>query len=317
MLSFRRFFKLESIGYLELGKRVYRKVLDEHCPARAAAIAYYILFAVFPFFLFLATVIGHLPIPNLLDHVMRRASRMLPEQIFDLLQDNIRALFSPKKHGLLPLGLLLALWGSSNAVVCFMDAMNNLYSVKEGRSFWRVRLTAISLVIGLSLLFLLSLVLLMFGRKIGRVIATMTDLGDVFLVVWTVILIPLILSLLTLAVATIYFYAPDVKQKRKWVTPGSLFAVPCWICSSLGFSYYINHFSSYDKTYGTLGAVIILLLWLYISGLVLLVGAVVNSVLELSSKEGKAPGEKVAGEHRQKFRWSRFWKKADTDGEMR
>lgn len=312
MLSFRRFFKLESIGYLEFGKRVYHKMIEEHCPAQAAAIAYYVLFAVFPFFLFLITIIGHLPIPHLLEYVLRRAARMLPEQIYDLLQDNIRDLFSSKKHGLLPLGLLLALWGASNAVVCFMDTMNNLYSVKEERSFWRVRMTALFLVIGLSILFLLSLVLLMFGRKIGHVLAIIANFSNVFIIIWDFMMVPMILFLLTMAVAAIYFYAPDVKQKLKWVTPGSVFAVPSWICSSLGFSYYINNFSSYDKTYGTLGAVIILLLWLYISGLVLLVGAVINSVLEQSSKEGKEPGEKVAGENQQKVWWSHLWKKENS-----
>lgn len=302
MQSFRRFFNLGSIGYLELGRRVFRKLLHEHCPARAASMAYYVLFAAFPFFLFLITVIGHLPIQDLLEHVLRRAARMLPEQFYDLLQDNIRALFTPKSHGLLPLSLLLALWSSSNAVVCFMDTMNNLYAVKEGRSFWRVRLTAVLLVLGLSTLFVMSLVLLMFGGKIGRIVARAADFGDLFLVAWNVMLVPTILFLLTLAVATMYFYAPDVKQDQKWVTLGSAIAVLSWICSSLCFSYYINHFGSYERAYGTLGAVIFLLLWLYISGFVILVGAVINSVLEQSSTEGKQPGEKVAGEHKQRIR---------------
>jgi len=284
MLSLRGFFKLEPAGYLDLGKRVCHKVIEGHCPAHAAAIAYYFLFAVFPFILFLITVIGHLPVPHLLEFVLRRASKMLPGQLFDLLQDSIRGIFSPKRRGLLPLGLLLALWGSSNAVVCFMDAMNKLYCVKEGRSFWRVRLTAVSLVICLSILFLMSLVLLMFGRRLGRLLAEMAHLGAVFIIIWKLMLIPMILFLLGVAVALIYYYAPDVKQIRKWVTPGSLFTVTSWICSSLGFSYYINNFSSYDRTSGTLGAVIILLLWLYISGLVILVGAAINSVLEHGSK---------------------------------
>jgi len=157
MLSPRRFFNLGSTGYLDLVKRVYHKVLEVHCPAHAAAIAYYILFAIFPFFLFLINIIGHLPIPDLMAHVLRRSSRMLPEQIFDLLQDSIRAIFSQRKRGLFPVGLPVALWASSNAVVCFMDAMNKLYCVKEGRSFWRVRLIAVLLVIGLSILFLMSL----------------------------------------------------------------------------------------------------------------------------------------------------------------
>ena len=296
-----RFFKLEPLGFLELGKRVYRRVIEGHCPAHAAAIAYYMLLAVFPFVLFLATVVGYLPIPHLPEYVLRRAASMLPGEIYHLLLDNILALFNTKRRAILPLGLLLALWGSSNAVVCFMDAMNNLYCVKEGRPFWRARLTALLLVIGLSILFLMSLVLLMFGRKIGRVLAETADLGDVFLIVWKLMLVPTILFLLTLAVATAFFYAPDVKRKQKWVTPGSIFAVLGWICASLGFSYYINNFGSYDRTYGTFGAVIIILLWLYISGLVMLVGAAINSELERGaavSRPVRSPSRRKAAPRR-------------------
>ena len=310
MFSFRGYFKLGSISYLELGKRVVQKISEADCSAHAAAMAYYFLFAVFPFFLFLTTVIGYLPIPHLLDYVLSSAARMLPAQAFDLLQDNIRALFSNKKQGLLSLGFVLAIWASSNAVVAIMNAMNKLYVVKEGRPFWKVRLTAILLVVTLSLLFLLALVLLMFGTKIGAIIAARVDFGWYFRVLWNLMLIPVILFLLALAIASIYFFTPDVEQKWKWISPGSVVVIPSWIGVSLGFSYYINNFSSYDKTYGSLGAVIILLLWLYISGFIILAGAVINAVIEHSSQEGKDPGEKVEGEH--KHWWSSFWKSRRT-----
>jgi len=308
MFSFRSFFKLGSVSYLELGKCVFRKIGESDCSAHAAAMAYYFLFAVFPFFLFLTTVIGYLPIPHLLDYVLQNAARMLPSQAFDLLKDNIRALFSNKKQGLLSLGFLLALWSSSNAVVAVMRAMNKLYLVKEGRPFWKVRLTAVLLVIGLSLLFLLALVLLMFGTKIGGLIAARVDFGIYFRVIWSLMLVPVTLFLLSLAVASIYYFTPDVVQKWKWISPGSVVAIPSWIIVSLGFSYYINNFSSYDRTYGSLGAVIVLLLWLYISGFIILAGAVINAVIEHRSEEGKEPGEKVEGEHKQRRWWSRFWK---------
>jgi membrane protein len=311
MFSFRRYFKLGSISYLELGKRVYAKVVQSDCSAHAAAMAYYFLFAIFPFFLFLTTVIGYIPIPHLLDYVLNSAARMLPRQAFELLQDNIRALFSNKKQGLLSLGFVLALWSSSNAVGAIMNAMNKLYAVKEGRPFWKVRLTAISLVIGLSLLFLLALILLMFGTRIGALIADRIDFGIYFRLIWNLVLVPVVLFLLSLAIATIYFFTPDVVQKWKWITPGSVFAIPSWIIISLAFSYYINNFGSYDKTYGSLGAVIVLLLWMYISGIIILVGAVINAVIEHSSEEGKEPGEKVAGEHKQKGWWSRLWKRKE------
>lgn len=297
MFSPREFFKLGSTSYLELGKRVYRKIIDDDCSEHAAAMAYYFLFAMFPFFLFLTTLMGYIPIPDLMEYMMNRAAEMLPGDAFALVESHIRALFTNKKEGLLSIGILLALWSSSNAIVSIMDAMNKLYEVKEGRPFWKVRLVAIFLVITLSLTLLVALILLMFGTKIGKYIADMINLGMPFLVAWHLVLIPVILFLLVLALAVVYYMTPDVELKWIWISPGAVIAIPLWLLMSLAFSLYVNNFGSYDKTYGSIGAVIVLLLWLYLSGFVMLIGAVINSVVEHSSEEGKEPGEKVEGEH--------------------
>lgn len=292
MFSFRRFFKLRSTGYLELGKRVYRKLIEAECLEHAAAMAFYVLFAIFPFFLFLATAIGYLQIPHLREYVLNSAEKMLPDQVFDLLRDNIRVLFDSRKRGLLSLGFLLALWASVKAVISMMKAMNKVYGVKEGRSFWKVRLTAVFLVIGLFLLFPLVLVLLIFRTKIAGIIAAMFNFGNLFRIAWDLMMVPVILFLLLLGVATIYFFAPDVKHTWKWITSGTVFAISSWIGASFAFAYYINHFSSYDRTYGSLGAIIILLMWLYISGFIILAGAVINSVIVHASAERKELGNR-------------------------
>lgn len=303
MFSFRRYFRLGSKSYFSMGKEAYRRIVDHDCFEHAAAMAYYFLFALFPFFLILTTLMGVLPIPHLLDYMLDNARNLLPNQVFDLIKDNIRALFLTRKQGLLSIGIVLALWSLSNATVSIMDAMNKLYEVKESRPFWKVRLIAVFLVLTLSAVFLLALILLMFGHKIGDAIAQMATFGDVFRVSFDVLLIPAILLLLIFGVALIYYITPDVKQKWKWITPGSVVAIPGWIAMSLIFSYYINNFGSYNRTYGSIGAVIVLLLWLYLSGLIILVGAVLNSVVEHSSEEGKEPGEKVEGEKKRK-RWA-------------
>jgi membrane protein len=309
MSWFRRFFGLESTSIVELGKRVYRKIVDDDCSEHAAAMAYYFLFALFPFFLFLTTLIGVLPIPHLLDYLLNNAAHMVPGEVFSLIKDNIKALFMNKEHGLLSLGFLLALWSSSNAIVSIMDAMNKLYEVKEGRPFWKVRLVALFLVVVLSVLLLLAMVLLMFGTRIGDMVADMINFGTAFKVTWDLLLIPVILFLLIIAVAVVYYLTPDVKQNWKWISPGAVIAIPCWIVMSLLFSYYINNFGSYNKTYGSIGAVIVLLLWLYLSGFIVLFGAVLNSVIEHASPQGKAPGEKVPGEHKKSGWWSRLFGK--------
>ncbi|WP_243371295.1 YihY/virulence factor BrkB family protein [Geotalea sp. SG265] len=296
MFSFRRYFKLGDISYKELGKRVYRQVIDHGCATYAAAMAYYLLFALFPFFLFLTTLIGYLPIPGLLDFILGTMQRFLPGEAFSLVQDNVKSLFGNKQGGLLSLGVVLALWTSSNAVTSIMEIMDRLYQVKEGRPFWKVRLTAIALVAVLSVLFILSLVLLMFGPKLGSLIAGISDLGHVFEILWNVLIVPVTLFMLMLALAIIYYFTPDVEQQWKWISPGAVIAIPILIVASLAFSFYVNNFGSYNKTYGSIGAVIILLFWLYISGFIILAGAEINSVVEHSSEEGKEPGEKVEGE---------------------
>ena len=299
MFSVRRFFKLGNTSYLELGKRVVQKTVDDGCAEYAAAMAYYLLLALFPFFLFLTTLIGYLPVPDLLEFILSTMQRILPSEVFILIQDNIRTLFGNKKGGLLSIGFLLALWTSSSAITATMNVMNRLYLVKEGRPFWKVRLTAIFLVTGLSVLFLLALLFLMFGPKIVSIISNIAHLGKAFEIALNILLVPLILFLLMCAVSLIFYFTPDVDQKWKWISPGSIISIPIWIGTSLAFSYYINNFGSYDKTYGSIGAVIVLLLWLYLSGFIILMGAEINAVVEHSSVEGKDPGEKVAGEHEQ------------------
>lgn len=296
MFSLRSYFKLGPISYKELAKRVFHETIDDGCAEYAAAVAYYLLLAIFPFFLFLITLIGYLPVPDLLDFILSTIRRPLPTQVFELVQDNIVKLFADKKGGLLSLSILLALWTSSNSVTSIMNVMNRLYEVKEGRPFWKVRLTAVLLVIGLSFLFLMSLLLLMFGPKLGSFIADVTHLGSFFELIWKIMLIPVIPMMLILAVAVIYYFTPDVEQDWKWITPGAIFSIPAWLLASLAFSYYINNFGSYDKTYGSIGAVIVLLLWLYLSGFIILIGAEINAVIEHSSQEGKEPGEKKENE---------------------
>ena len=160
---------------------------------------------------------------------------------------------------------------------------------------------AILLTIGLSIFLIASIVLLMFGPQIGSWIADLVGLGRAFEIAWNILRWPVILILVMTAVAAIYYFAPDVDQSWKWITPGSVLAVILWILISLGFSYYVNNFGSYDKTYGSIGAIIVLLTWMYVSGFVILVGGEINAVLEHASAEGKAPGK-------ENWRLAHIWK---------
>jgi membrane protein len=285
----RAVLSLGGLSVQELVRRVVREIQQDDCLGRAAQLAYYFLFALFPFFLVLTTLLGYLPIPNLLDRLMDMLGQMLPGAALQLVQDNLHELVSGERGGLLSFGLLAALWTSSSALTAIMDSLNRAYDVEEGRPFWKVRGLAILLTVGLSVFIIVSIVLLTFGPQIGGWIADQMGLGRVFQMAWNVLRWPVIVGLLIVAMALVYYLAPDVEQQWQWITPGSIVAVCGWLLASLGFSYYVNHFGSYNATYGSIGAVIVLLTWMYVSGFFVLVGGEINAEIEHASASGKDP----------------------------
>jgi membrane protein len=285
-------WKFGGLGAKELARRVMHEIQKDECLGRAAQLAYYFLFALFPFCLFLTTLLGYLPIPDLLDRLLATLGPMLPGEAFQLVQDNIRQLVTGRRGGLLSFGILAALWTSSSALTAIIDSLNRAYDVEEGRPFWKVRLTAMGLTVGLSVFIVVALVLLTFGPQLGGWVADLVGLGRVFELTWNILRWPVIVGLLVVAIALVYYFAPDVEQEWKWITPGSACAVLGWLLASLGFAFYVNHFGSYNATYGSIGAVIVLLTWMYVSGLLLLVGGEINAEIEHAAPSGKDPGEK-------------------------
>jgi membrane protein len=283
---------LGGLGAKELARRVIAELRDDDCLGRAAQLAYYFLFALFPFFLFLTTLLGYLPIPNLLDRLMDMLGQMLPGEALRLVEDNVRQLVTSQRGGLLSFGILAALWTSSSALTAIIDGLNRAYDVEEGRPFWKVRLTAIGLTVGLSVFIVVALGLLTFGPQLGRWVADLAGLGRVFEVTWNVVRWPVIIGLLVVGMALLYYFAPDVEQAWTWITPGSACAVLGWLLASLGFAFYVNRFGSYNATYGSIGAVIVLLTWMYVTGLFVLIGGEINAEIEHAAPSGKEPGEK-------------------------
>ncbi len=302
-------FGLGGLSWRELGHRVFNCVQKTNCVGNAAALAYYFLFSLFPFLLFLTALLAYLPVTNLLEQMMSLLAQVMPGEAHQIVRNYIDGLLAQPRGDVLSFGILFALWTASNAVTAICDGLNHAYAVEEGRPFWKVRGLAILLTVGLSVFLIASIVLLIFGPQIGRYIADWVGLGDIFQTAWNVLRWPVILAMVTLAMAVIYYYAPDVEQRWQWITPGSLFAVLTWTLVSLGFSYYVNNFGSYDKTYGSIGAIIVLLTWMYVSGLVILVGGVINAQIEHANPAGKSPGEK-----RQPRRFSRSGPRQSSNG---
>jgi membrane protein len=289
-----------GLGFRGIVWRIYNEVLDDDCLGRAAQLAYYFLFALFPFLLFLTTLLGYLPVPNLMDNIMLLLARALPREALILIQDNVHTLVTQPKGGLLSFGIIAALWTSSSAIIAITVGLNRAYGVEESRPWWKVRIVALLLILGSSLFVIAATVLLIFGPQLGTWLASSIGLGDVFAVVWNIarwIIIPLCLIV---ALAALYYFAPDVEQKWRWITPGSVCAVIGWILTSSGFAYYINNFGSYNTTYGSIGAVIMLLTWMYVTGFFILVGGELNSEFEHAAAKGKNPGERTLPNHSDK-----------------
>jgi membrane protein len=258
----------------------------------AAALAYYILFALFPFLIFLIALLGFLNIPQFFDWLRTQAQNLLPQQAMDQVNQVINQL-QDQRPGLLSFGIIAALWSASAGIRGVMNAMNVAYDVEEGRPAWKLYPLSILYTIGVAIIIILGVGLMVFGEGAANWLANQIGLGPLFVTLWNWVRWPIAVLLLMLAVATVYYVAPDVEQDFRFITPGSILAVIVWIAASLGFAFYVQNFADYSATYGSLGAIIILLFYFFISSAVLLFGAEVNATIEHHAPEGKEPGEKV------------------------
>jgi len=286
------------LTWAEVLRRTFREAFNDDCLGMAAQLAYYFFFALFPTLLFLLALASYFPLETLIDDMFRMLGGIAPAEVLGIITDQIQKICEGQKGNLLTLGVLLALWSSSAAMTAIIDTMNTAYDIEEGRPWWKVRLTAIGLTVGGALFILVSFALILVGPTVAQWIANVTPLGNAFVWTWTILQWPIVFILAAGGISIVYYFAPDAEQDWVWLTPGSIFATMLWLGASLGFKFYVANMSSYTETYGAIGAVMILMLWFYISGLALLVGAEMNAEIEHASPYGKEPGEKVPGQKR-------------------
>ncbi|WP_079229268.1 YihY/virulence factor BrkB family protein [Pseudomonas putida] len=271
--------------------RTVKEFLDDEMSTYASALAYQMLFSLFPFILFLIALIGFLHLPDFFTWLRLQSELVLPPQALEQVNPVIDQL-QQSKGGLLSVGIVIALWTASAGVRLMMSAMNAAYDVPEGRPVWKRIPLSIFYTVGIAGMLLVAAALMVLGPQVMEWIAAQIGMQEVIVTVWTILRWPAIVILLMVAVALIYYVMPDVKQKFRFITPGSVLAVVVWIIASLGFAYYVKTFADYNAMYGSIGAIIVLLLYFYISAAVLLLGAEMNAVIEHMSSEGKNPGEK-------------------------
>jgi membrane protein len=286
------------IGWVEILKRTFTSTNKDDVLAFAGTLAYSFFFALFPALIFLVALASFFPLHGLIDQLMSRAGTMAPPQMMQLIADQLKKLSNSNNGGLLTFGIVLTIFSASGGMTAVIDALNHAYDIQEGRSWWKVRVTAVGLVVMLGIFTLVSLALIMVGPALAGRLANAVGLGPEFAIAWKIVEWPIAFVLVALGIGIVYWKAPDAEQDWVWITPGSLVATLLWVIASFGFRVYLEHFDSYNKTYGALGGIMIMLLWLYITGLVLLVGAEMNAEIEHASPYGKNPGEKRPGERR-------------------
>jgi membrane protein len=284
---------LRNITWFELAKRVWKETNDDRMFGRAAELSYYFLLALFPLLIFLTSIIG-LVLGS--GTGMRHAlfdylARIMPAAAYQLISATMFEVSESSGGGKLSFGLLAALWAASSGMGAITESLNIAYDVQETRSWWKTRLVAIGLTIALSILIIAALVLVVFGGRIGEGLANAYGFGSAFAITWKVMQWPVVFSAMVLAFALIYYFAPDRKRQAwQWLSPGAAIGVVLWLLVSLVFRIYLHFFNSYSATYGSLGAVIILMLWLYFTGAAVLIGGEINSEIESAAAEQEPPG---------------------------
>ncbi|MDT7687802.1 MAG: rane protein [Acidobacteriota bacterium] len=292
-------WKLGGLGWRELGRRVWPEVYEGDLFTRAAALSYYFLLALFPLLLFLTAMLGYFADAGteLRRNLLNYLGSIAPRSASQLVRTTVEEITEGAGGGKLSFGLLAGLWFASFGMGAVGDTLNAAYGVRETRPWWRVRLISLGLTVALAALIISALALVLYGGEIGEGLAKHYDLGGAFMSAWNVIQWPIVLGFVLFAFALIYYYAPDLRHQRwYWITPGSLAGVLLWLLVSFCFRLYLRYFDRYSATYGSLGAVIILLLWFYLTGAAILVGGKVNAVIENAAAEAGTPEAKQHGE---------------------
>jgi membrane protein len=286
------------IGWKELIVRTVRDTLSDDAQGLAAQLSYYFFLSLFPTLLCLIALASLFPLQNLVDDMTGLLGPVLPAEALEVIREQMLKIADSDDTALLSFGLLAALWSSSAAMGAVVHAMNRAYDIDDQRPWWRIRLLAIVLTIGLAFFILVSLTLVLAGPQMADYATYWLGMPHVWAWIWKVAQWPLVFVLVSTGIGLIYYFAPDAEQDWVWITPGSLLATVLWLMASLGFRYYVVTFGDYSETYGAVGGIIVVLLWFYLSALAILVGAELNAEIEHASPWGKDKGEKVPGERR-------------------
>ena len=267
--------------------RTYSDIQNNHTMQMAAALSYYFVLSLFPALIFLSAGVAYLPVPDLFNQALGLMGRFLPADTMGLVRRVLADVVTPNKGTFLSFGILGTLWAASGGFAAAIESLNVAYEVKDDRPFWKTRPLAIGLAFIIGGLMLVALSVMIVGPRFGEWLAGKVHLSSLFVLLWPVIHWTIAVGFTVLAVEVLYYLAPNVKQRFAATLPGAILAVSCWIGLSYLLGIYFRHFANFNKTYGTLGAAIALMTWLYWTGFAMLTGAELNAELAKMSSEGR------------------------------
>jgi membrane protein len=280
------------VPWTALARRTIVDTFRDGCPGLAAQLAFYFLLGLFPALLVVLSLLTYLPVDAALGQTIERMQAFMPDEVATLVQRELDTLLQGAHGGLMTFALAGAIWSSSSAMSAVISTLNRAYDIEEWRPWWKTRLIAIALTVALAIFVVAAFALVVGGADLARAVASWVGAGDIFRRVGQVAQWPVAFALVVFAIDLVYHFAPNADTEWVWVSPGSLLATGLWLLTSLGFRLYLQHVGSIGAVYGAIGSVVVLLLWFYLSGLALLIGAELNAEIDraLPSRDDEPQG---------------------------
>lgn len=266
-----------------LVRLLWHRIEEDDIPGLSAQLAYFFLLSLFPLLIFIFTLLPYLPIPY--PDILGSIREFAPADTMELIEKNVNDVMENRRGGLLSFGIIGTLWSASNGIHALVRAFNKAYNVEESRSFIVARAMSIVLTFGMLLVFIVAVLLPIFGKEIGIFLFSQFGFTEEFLRVWNMLRFIVSALILFLIFTGLYWIAPNVKMRCRSAFPGAAFATVGWILSSYALSFYVGNFNNFSLTYGSIGAIIVLLIWLYISGFIIIIGGEINAFYSEKNKQ--------------------------------
>ncbi|MEK3794462.1 YihY/virulence factor BrkB family protein [Paenibacillus sp. FSL R7-0204] len=280
-------------GTFKFIKQLWVKINDDDVQGIAAQLTYYLILSLFPFLIFIMTLIGYANIS--LEKNIEQLEQIMPAEAISIIEEILQDVSAGRSQTLLSFGMLATLWAASKGINAIIKGLNRAYEIDESRVFWKIRGIALLATLTIGFVVLLSILLLVLGSWLKTQVFLLVDLPYGFQKLWDLLQYAIPLLVMFIVFTLLYWIAPSRRLALREVMPGALFTTIGWITTSILFSVYVNQFSDFSKTYGSLGGVTVLLIWLYISSFIILAGGEINAVL-LNRKVKSMPFSSFKGQ---------------------